>query len=77
MSGMRPLSPAQRRYVLAAAQGLTAQQTASLFHVSLHAVNGGLRDAKAVLGAVTIAHAVALAMANGEFGARDVRKGSD
>lgn len=70
----RTLHPAERRYLLSAAQGLTAAETAREHGVSLHTVNSSLKQAKTALGARTIAHAVALCIALGEFTGSDVRK---
>ena len=72
---MKPLTPTERLCVLAAARGLTAQQTARRYGYSLHGVNWALGRAKTKLGAVTIAHAVALALCAGEFATRDVCEG--
>jgi predicted DNA-binding protein (UPF0251 family) len=60
-------------YVLDAANGLSAKESAAHHGVSLHAVNNSLKSAKETLGATTIAHAVALAIKVGEFSKEDVR----
>lgn len=70
----RTLHPAERKYLLDAARGLTAVQSAHLHQVSLNTVNSGLKRGKAALGAANITHAVALCLALGEFTGDDVRK---
>lgn len=73
MSGWtRTLHPAERQYLLDAARGYTATQSAKRHGVSYNTVTTSLANAKAALGAFNIAHAVALAMAFGEFGHHDV-----
>lgn len=72
----RALHPAEQKYVLSAAQGLTAAETARKYDVSVHTVNTALASAKATLGARTIAHAVALALVHGDIAHGDVKKGS-
>ncbi len=68
----RLLHPAERKYLLDAARGMTAQQSARKYGVSLSTVNQGLKRGKASLNATTIAHATALCVALGEFTAADV-----
>lgn len=70
---MRSLHPAERRYLLDAARGLTAAQSARTHCVSINAVLSGLKRGKAALGAVNVTHAVALCLALGEFTGDDVR----
>jgi DNA-binding CsgD family transcriptional regulator len=71
----RALHPAERKYLLDAARGLTAAQSAQKNCVSFHTVNTVLKKAKAALGAHNITHAVALCLSLGEFTTYDVRKG--
>lgn len=74
MSGRpRILHPAERRYLLDAARGLTAHQSARLRGVSVNTVLGGLKRGKTTLNATNITHAVALSLAYGEFTSDDVR----
>lgn len=74
MSGrMRALHPAERKYLLDAARGLTAVQSAHLHQVSVNSVNSSLKHGKAALGARNITHAVALCLVLGEFSGDDVR----
>ncbi len=68
----RALHPAECKYVLDAARGLTAAETARKHGVSVNTVNSSLANAKEALFAHTIAHAVALALAFGEFTANDI-----
>lgn len=70
----RTLHPAERKYLLDAARGWTAAQSARMHGVSLNTVNSGLKRGKAALGAANITHAVALCLALGEFTGDDVRK---
>lgn len=72
---MRPrlLLAAERRYLLDAAQGLTADESANRHHVSINTVRTQLGTGKAALGARTIAHATALCLVLGEFTSADVR----
>lgn len=69
------LTPHGRRYLLDAARGYTVAQTASRHHVSVNTVQSVLKYARKILGARTIAHAVALAMAIGEFNGFDLNEG--
>lgn len=73
----RALHPAERRYLLDAARGLTAAESARKRQVTVNTVNTGLKRAKAALGARNITHAVALCLALGEFTAYDVRKADE
>ena len=73
----RALHPAERRYLLDAARGLTAAESARKQQVTVNTVNTGLKRAKAALGARNITHAVALCLALGEFTAYDVRKADE
>lgn len=73
-SRKRALHPAERKYLLDAARGLTAAQSAHLHQVSVNSVNDSLKRGKAALGARNITHAVALCMALGEFSGSDVRE---
>lgn len=61
------LYPSQRKYMLDAARGLTAQQSAKLHGVSAHTVQSSLKAARTRLGAQNIAHAVALCIIQDEF----------
>ncbi|QBZ73526.1 helix-turn-helix DNA binding domain protein [Streptomyces phage Mischief19] len=75
MSGrQRSLYPAERRYMLDAARGLTAQQSARQHSVSVNTVNTTLKRAKLALGASNIAHAVALSFLYGEITKGDVAR---
>lgn len=69
------LHPAERKYLLDAARGYTAQQTAKRWLISVHTVNTALKHAKARLGASNITHAVCLALAAGEFTEADLTEG--
>lgn len=73
----RTLHQAERKYLLAAARGLTAAETAAKYCVTVNTVNTGLKRAKAALKARNITHAVALCLALGEFTGYDVRKGDE
>lgn len=68
----RTLHPAERKYLLDAARGYTAQQTAKRHLVATSTVNTALKRAKAALNARNITHAVSLALAAGEFSHADV-----
>jgi DNA-binding CsgD family transcriptional regulator len=68
----RALYPAERRYVIDAANGYTTHQTAVRFGVSRSTVQTSLAHAKRALNAATIAHAVALALYFGEFAVTDI-----
>lgn len=72
---MRALYPVERMYLLEAARGLTAQQTAKKHDRSVNTVNTSLKSAKAALNADNIAHAVALAIVYGEFGRDEILGG--
>jgi DNA-binding CsgD family transcriptional regulator len=63
----RSLHPSERKYLLAAARGLTAQQTARHYSVSVNTVNTTLARAKAALDASNIVQAVVFALAYGDF----------
>lgn len=69
----RALYPSERKYMLDAARGLTAAESARRHQVSTNTVNSGLKRGKAALGADNIAHAVALCLVLGEFTGDDVR----
>ena len=73
---MKQLQPSQRRYLLDAACGLTAQQSAIRHGVSVNTVNSSLKRAKGVLDARNITHAVVLCLSAAEFSFEDVRNGS-
>lgn len=73
----RALYPAERKYLLDAARGYTAQQTARRHLVSKNTVDTSLKRSKAALGARNITHAVSLALAAGEFTTEDVTEGTD
>lgn len=75
MTRRRALHPAERRYLLDAARGLTAQETAKHYGVAVSTVRTALAIGKIALGARTIAHATALCLALGEFTADDVTNG--
>lgn len=70
------LTPHGRKYLMDAARGYTAAETAARHQVSTHTVNSVLKLARKILGARTIAHAVALAMAVGEFNGFDLNEGN-
>ena len=76
---MKPIStsltPTGRKYLIDAARGYTVAQTAARHHVSTNTVMSVLKYARKILGARTIAHAVALAMAVGEFNGFDLNEG--
>lgn len=74
---VRSLYPAERKYLLDAARGLTAAQSARKNQVSVNTVNTSLKRGKAALGATNITHAVALCLALGEFTGTDVRKADE
>lgn len=76
-SHARALYPAERKYLLDAARGYTAQQTARRHLVSKNTVDTSLKRAKAALGARNITHAVSLALAAGEFTTEDLKEGTD
>lgn len=69
---IRALYPAERKYLLDAARGYTAQQTAKRHLVSTNTVNTALKRAKTALGARNITHAASLALAAGEFTTNDL-----
>lgn len=73
---VRALHPAERKYMQAAAQGLTVAETARQHGVAVSTVNTSLKHAKAALGARTISHAVALCLATGELDQRAIRSSS-
>jgi len=68
----RPLRPAERRYLMDAARGLTAQDSAIRRGVTRNTVNTALKHAKAELGARNITHAVVLCLRHGEFTMADL-----
>ena len=68
----RALHKAERRYMLDAARGLTAKESARLHGVSVNTVNTTLKRAKLALGASNITHAVALMFLYGEYSPRDL-----
>lgn len=70
------LHPAERKYLLDAARGYTAQQTARRHLVSVNTVNTAFKRAKAKLDAGNITHAVSRALASGEFTSDDLAEGS-
>lgn len=74
---MRSLYPTERKYLLDAARGLTAAETARKHTVTVNTVNTSLKRSKAALGARNITHAVALCLALGEFTGDDVRKADE
>lgn len=74
---VRTLYPAERKYLLDAARGYTAQQTAKRHLVSKNTVDTSLKRAKAALGARNITHAVSLALDTGEFTTEDLKEGTD
>jgi DNA-binding CsgD family transcriptional regulator len=69
---VRALHPAERKYLLDAARGYTAQQTAKRYGVSTNTVNTALKHGKTALGARNIAHAVSLCLVLGEWAPSDV-----
>lgn len=71
----RALHPAERKYLLSAARGMTAAETAREHGVALNTVNSSLKRAKAALGARTLAHATALCVVYGEFSKADMEEG--
>lgn len=77
MSQMPPrrrlMTAAERAYMLDAALGLSAKQSAKKQGVSVNTVNTMLKRAKFVLGAINITHAAALAVANGEIRPNELR----
>lgn len=79
MSGTRrrALHPKERLYVLAAARGLTAAQTAAHYCVSVNTVNTTLARAKAALDADSITQAAVLALAYGDFTVADTLRPID
>ncbi|ALO79379.1 hypothetical protein [Streptomyces phage phiSAJS1] len=76
-SHIRALYPAERKYLLDAARGYTAAQTAKRHLVSKNTVDTSLKRAKAALGARNITHAVSLALDTGEFTTKDLKEGTD
>jgi DNA-binding CsgD family transcriptional regulator len=74
---MRALTPPERRYLLDMARGLSAYEVAERNHVSVHTVRSAMKTAKPALHARSIGHAIALAMAFGEFTAADVKDTTD
>ena len=58
--------------MLDAARGFTAQQIAGRHGVTMNTVNTTLVRGKVALGALNIAHAVALCLAYGEYTTNDV-----
>ena len=73
----RTLHKAERKYVLAAARGLTAKETAAHYMVSVNTVNTTLARAKAALDAANITQAVVFALAYGEFTIADTLRPID
>lgn len=71
---IRALTPTERLYLLDAARGYTAEQTARRQFRSINTVKTLLRNARAALGARTIAHAVALALTYGDITPVDLRE---
>lgn len=72
----RALTPTERMYILDAARGYTAEQTAQRQFRSINTVKTMLKNARAALGARTIAHAIALAMAYGDISPADLVEGA-
>lgn len=66
------LHPAERKYLLDAANGYTTGETARRHSVARTTVQTSLAHAKTALNARTIAHAVALALYFGEFAVTDI-----
>lgn len=72
MSGnRRPLTPEERIYMLDVARGLSAAEIAKNRSDDLASVKIVLAEAKYVLGARNMSHAVALCVCRGEFGPAD------
>lgn len=74
---MRALTPPERRYLLDMARGLSAYEVAERHQVSVNTVRSAMKKAKPALRARSIGHAIALAMALGEFTAADVKDTTD
>jgi DNA-binding CsgD family transcriptional regulator len=68
----RPLSDAEVIYLLDAARGLSAAQSARLRQRSVNTVTSALQGARFALGADTTLHAVTLALAYGEISVEDI-----
>lgn len=70
---LRSLTPGERKYLLDAALGLTAQQSAHRWGVTVNTTNTMRVTARRALGAASIAHAVALAFLYGEITTDEIR----
>jgi DNA-binding CsgD family transcriptional regulator len=68
----RVLAPRERVYLMDAARGFTAKQTAHRNGVTVNTVNTSLKRAKQALGASNITHAVVCALFVNEFGLKDL-----
>lgn len=68
----RPLRDHEREYILDAARGLTAAQSAKRRGKSVNSVTSGLATARFAIGADTTLHAVTLALAYGEIIIEDI-----
>ena len=72
MSRKRALHPYERKYLMDAANGYTAHQSAKRNGVSVHTVQSSIKTAKSALGAFNVTHAVTLALTYGEFTLKDI-----
>lgn len=77
MKRERALYPKERQYLLDAANGLTAAETAAKHFVAYNTVTSTLKRARAALGARSIAHAVAIALALGDIVPTEIMWGED
>lgn len=72
MKRRRALQPHEARYLVDAARGFTASQSASIRKRSVNTVISGLRTARYALGAATTTQAVALALFHSEITLADI-----
>lgn len=73
-ASIRPLRPKERLYILGAARGYSAKQTAARHYVTVNTVNSTIVNARAALGARNIAHAVAIALSTGQITFTELRE---
>lgn len=72
----KPLTGVQKVFLLDAACGLTAAESARRHHATEDTVRNGLKAARRKLGALSTTHAVALAMARGDLNHTVVLRGT-
>lgn len=69
----RMLTPLERQYILDAARGMTAQESADRRGVNVTTVRAMLARAKKAQGALNITHSAVLAFLHGDITADEVR----